>query len=99
MGDFAELMRRLGVDITTLANTMRVVFGSPLFQAKLISTTALAGTTTTTVPHGLGRLPGGSCVVRIALAGAVAIDFDELNLTVRTLGAPAADMAITVLVF
>lgn len=58
MNDFAELLRRLGYDLTALANALRSLFDQPRFRT--VTVVIAAGATSGSASHGLADASGKS---------------------------------------
>lgn len=99
--DFAELLRRLQLDLSTFADRLRRVFSSPTYETMLVSVTLPAGATTVEAKHSLGRAHKGAAVVAASTTHPISVDPATVSgsLTVRTSAAPVAAVTLTLLVF
>ena len=61
--ELGELLRRLGLDLTSFSNRLRALFDSPSSLVQSVTVTIAAGATTGTVEHGLGRAYRGAVIV------------------------------------
>lgn len=61
--DLAELLRRLQLDLTGLANMLRAVGGFPFLRGREVRGVIDAGETVLRLPHGLGRAFRGGIVL------------------------------------
>lgn len=99
---FDDLLRRLRLDVTGLANTLLVVVNSAIAYGRTVDVVMPSGASTVTAKHGLGRLARGATIV----AGgdgtsvySVAIPTSASSVTVNADTAAAADTAIRLWVF
>lgn len=103
MGDFPELLRRLQLDISSLANKLRTLFVHPLLAGRLVSFTLAAGSTTATATHGLGRAYLGGFVVgadtALALVLAPPGATSATTVTLSASVAPASPVTVSAWVF
>lgn len=98
---FSDLLTRIGMDVTALANTLRELFLSPVWRGALVRVTILNGGTSATLQHGLGRAAQAAAVVASTAAGSFVVDpvTSEDTLTVRASSAVGADVTLTLWVF
>lgn len=98
---FEELLRHLSLNVTGLANALRVLLGSSIAQGQLVPATLLSGATTVVVRHGLGRAAQGAFVAGSSAAGAFTVDLvaGADSVTVRVLSAPGSNVSLKVWVF
>lgn len=98
---FEDLLRRLSMDVTALANKLRELFLSPIWAGKLVNATLLSGQTTVAVLHGLGRPARAAVLVGASAAGAFTVDLVTTSddVTVRASSAPGADVFLLLWVF
>lgn len=100
-GGFDDLLRRLSLDVTGLANKLRTLFDSPVVTGEVVSALIASGGTTAAVKHGLKRVPQGAAVISSSAAGAFTVDLPTTtdSVTVRASAAVGADTTIRLWVF
>jgi len=108
--DFAELLRRLAMDVPGLANRLRNLLSSPLAVVSIVTPTLATGLSTVTVEHGLGRPYVGGLVIgtdavtpaltvaRAASLASTGVDTAKY-VTFRAAFAPGSNLTFTALVF
>jgi hypothetical protein len=98
---FEDLLRRLSLDVSALANTLRLLFASPLWNGRLVTATLLSGQTTVDVIHGLGRPARAALVAGSSAAGAFTVDLvdEAATVTARASSAPGSDVTLLLWVF
>jgi hypothetical protein len=105
--EFGELVRRLGLNLTSLANRLRDLFASPSAVVTEKTVTILAGATTGAVEHGLGRAYRGGVITSQSGAGATyvllptsaSITNASTTVTVGVLVAPGADLTVNLWIY
>lgn len=98
MDAFSDLLRRLGLDLTTLANQLATVLGHAIVRdARPITVTIAAGATSGSAPHGLGRPYQGAHVQwqSGALSGLYVAQPGGDSATLVTVGVSAAPVNAT----
>lgn len=100
-GGFDDLLRRLSLDVTGLANALRVVLDSAIVRGQFVTATMLSGGATVLVKHGLGRPARGAVVVGTGAAGAFTVDLvtETHAITVRASAAVGSDVTLKLWVF
>lgn len=98
---FEDLLRRLLMDVSRLANELRSVFESEVVRGALVSAVMPSGSITVVVRHGLGRAAVAAAVVSASAAGAFTVDPVTAvdSVTVRASVAPGANVALLLWVF
>lgn len=98
---FEDLLRRLQMDVSALANTLLTLFASAVPKGKLTRARILSGGTTAVVTHGLGRPAQGAFVAGASAAGAFTVDLitTTTTLTVRASAAVGSNVDLVLWVF
>lgn len=101
---FDDLLTRLSLDVTAMANRLREVFESPIVTGRIVSVTIASGATSAQVAHGLGRAYRGAVVVSQSAATELRVDAPTASdvatyLTLRAAAAPGADLTVSLWVF
>ena len=99
---FEELLKQLGLTVTSLASLLRRLNTSPLTGSVDLTVVVPTTASSMTVPHGLGRAANGASVVGQSDATRyVTVDLvtaDE-TVTVRLSAAPAAAFTVKLRVY
>jgi hypothetical protein len=101
-GGFEDLLRRLSLDVTSLANALRDVLASPIVRGQLVTVVMLSGATTVTSKHSLGRPAQAAAVIGASAAGAFTVDLISGtgdSITVRASSAVGSNVTIRLWVF
>lgn len=103
MSTLDELLVRLNLDVTGLANLLRVVSESPIVTGRIVAATILSADTSALVAHGLGRAYRGAVVVSQSAATELRVDAPSTDaatyLTLRAAAAPGADLTVSLWVY
>lgn len=92
-----ELLRRLSLDVTSLADRLRALFYELPLPRRMTTATIVAGATTSTISHGLGRLP--LAVVAVPSSPAtLGVVWTASTVTVTASAAPVADLSLTLVI-
>lgn len=103
--ELGELMRRLGLDLTSFANRLRALFASPSALVEERTVTILAGATTGTAEHGFGRAYRGGVITSQSGAGAAYVVLPasavspSTQVTVGVLVAPVTDLTVNLWIY
>lgn len=99
---FTDLLQRLSLDVTGLANLLRDVLASPIVRGQIVTVVMLSGGTTVTSKHGLGRSAQAAAVIGASAAGAFTVDLVSGtgdSITVRASAAVGSNVTIRLWVF
>lgn len=98
---FDQLLQRLNMNLAGLADRLRVVLASSLFQGTLVTVTLPASDSSVTAPHGLGRPHNGGFLVgaSAAVTGVVLTATSNTEFTVSVPTTSVSDRTLKVWVF